>query len=290
MEKPQFSKAQMNDSTEFMRTNLRGKYDYKETSQMVSDYQAPQQESEGARMARLAKEQQGNLLTQWQKLYSAGNAADKRAAAQSLLGNPQLMEMGITNIDMSDGKNVNLIYANGTSRTIPLYTTVDGKEVQVSPTQWAAQGTELHGVTDSKQFDKYKGDTFQNVTDWSGVNAVRTVAPQETVDTTDYSSQIKKVVANIPYTLFDEEQDDVVSGLQSALAPYDIRVTPSGTAGDYVTIEIPGVATKEFPVDATFEAGMREYKKNITDWINSTVTSDNAKGLVKSGGVDYTTK
>jgi len=290
MEKPQFSEAQKKESTEFMRTNLRGKYDYKEASQMVSDYQAPQQQQQWQYEAGKDKKQSGDLLSQWQKLYSAGNAADKRAAAQSLLGNPQLMKMGITNIDMSDGKNVNLIYANGTSRTIPLYTTVDGREVQVSPTQWAAQGTELHGVTDSNEFNRYKGDTFQNVTDWSGVNAVRTVAPQETVDTTDYSSQIKKVVANIPYTLFDEEQDDVVSGLQSALAPYDIRVTPSGSLGDYVTIEIPGVATKQFPVDATFEAGMIEYKKNITDWINENITLENAKGLVKSGGVDYATK
>jgi hypothetical protein len=173
---PQFTEEQIKSSNEWMRTQMRARYDYKEQRQTVSDYQAPQQQQQWQYEAGKDKKQSGDLLSQWQKLYSAGNAADKRAAAQSLLGNPKLMEMGITNIDMSDGKNVNLIYANGTSRTIPLYTEVDGKEVQVSPTQWAAQGTELHGVTDSNQFNRYKGDTFQDVSDWSGVNAVRTVA------------------------------------------------------------------------------------------------------------------
>jgi hypothetical protein len=282
MEKPQFSEAQLKESTEFMRTNLRGKYDYKETSQTVSDYQAPQQQQQWQYEAGQDKKNAGDLLSQWQKLYSASNAADKNAAAQSLLGNKKLMEMGITDIDMSDGKNVNLIYSNGVRRTIPLYTTVDGAEVQVSPTQWAAQGVELHGVEDSNQYQKYKGDVFQNVSDWSGVKANRTVAQTEQQSTSpDNTEQIKSAFKSVPDDVFSGKSDDAVAQeLQAALGSYGVTVRPTGSGGlNYISIELPdGVTRKEFPVNAWSDSGAEEHRTNIATWLKENLNKETASG------------
>jgi hypothetical protein len=281
---PKFSEKQKEASTEFMRNQLRGRYDYKEQRQTVSDYQAPQQQQQWQYEAGKDKKQSGDLLSQWQKLYSAGNAADKRAAAQSLLGNPKLMEMGITNIDMSDGKNVNLIYANGTSRTIPLYTEVDGKEVQVSPTQWAAQGTELHGVTDSNEFNKYKGDTFQNVSDWSGVNAVRTVATTSPQTTADPYTSLQSALGSVTDADFVETDDNLAAILTQKLGPlgFTFKSNEGGGGNQYVTVTPPGGASS-FTVDANSYTGGTSDRNSFLDEINARINAENAKSILGSG-------
>jgi len=282
--KPKFTDQQKIDTTEWMRTQLRGRYDYKETRQTVNDYSPKEWTPEYYLNRGDNKAASANLLEQWQKLYSATTAADKRAAANSLLGNDAVTKAGLLDIDMSDGKNVVLKYANGINRTIPLYTTVDGKEQLVSPTQWAAQGTELHGVRDDKEYNKFSGQTFADVKDnWADVRANRTQGAPAAQQGADYKKQFNSVVDSIPAALFDDEQEEVAAKLNEMFANYGVKATPSGVASDYVTLEISGGASKEFPVDATFDAGAIEYRSNMVNWLNENLPDDNAvKNIMKA--------
>jgi hypothetical protein len=283
---PKFTDKQLAQTTEFMRNQLRARYDYKEQRQTVQDYSPKEWTPEYYLNRGDNKKLSADLLTQWQKLYSATTAQDKRAAANSLLGNDAAIKAGLLDIDMSDGKNVVLRYKNGVNRTIPLYTTdANGTAQLVSPSQWAAQGTELHGVRDSKEYDKYSTQTFNNVDkkEWAQVKAQRTApTPVPTADGTgggpqiEYKKQLNSVVASIPSNLFDEEQDDVAAKLNQIFTGYGIRATPSGTASDYVTIEIDGVGSKEFPADATFDSGAIEYRNNVINWINENLPNNDA--------------
>jgi hypothetical protein len=300
---PKFTEKQLEQTTEFMRTQLRARYDYKEQRQTVQDYSPKEWTPEYYLNRGDNKKMGADLLTQWQKLYSATTAQDKRAAANSLLGNAAAMQAGLLDIDMSDGKNVVLKYNNGVTRSIPLYTTdANGTAQLVSPTQWAAQGTELHGVRDSKEYDKYSTQTFNNVDnkEWTQVKANRTAptpaptagaAGANTGPQIEYKKQLNSVVASIPSNLFDEEQDVVSAKLNEIFSGYGIRATPSGTTSDYITVEIDGVGSKEFPADATFDSGAVEYRSDVINWINSNLPDDYAvKNIAKGSGVDYSKK
>jgi hypothetical protein len=282
MEKPQFSEAQMNDSTEFMRTNLRGKYDYKETSQMVSDYQAPQQRQEWEKRYGDEQQQRQTLINAWKDLRS-GNLQQKKAALEYLNGSPYLKQQGLGNLKYTnDGNSITFDYVNPQTGAVINSVTKDlvvaGQAL--SGADWLNSGSEAFGNLTEQERKKHSGGDYQFSEGQQELASSRQFTPQAPAPAdVDVSAQVKNAFSNVDAQLFDDEQNEVTQELQAVFSPYGIKVTPSGTAGDYITITIPGVATKQFPVDATFEGGAVEYKTNIENWLNETLNKENSKTL-----------
>lgn len=101
---------------------------------------------------------QENALNLWQQIYSATTTGGKEAAKQGILGSPLALQQGLVDIDVSDGKNVKLIYSDKAKNREFKIVGEDGGTV--SPTEWAAFGTEFHGVTDPKKYSKFSGQQF----------------------------------------------------------------------------------------------------------------------------------
>jgi len=289
MEKPQFSEAQMNDSTEFMRTNLRGKYDYKETSQMVSDYQAPSYAPSYVYEAGQKKKVEEDMVSQWMKIYTAKTAADKDAAAESLLGTLKNMNAGVIDIDPT-ATGVTIRYADGRSIPIEYSQGGAGGAAYKSGDQWAAAGTILHGVQDSNMFSKFKGSTFTDISadDWTNVGAAYTMPtpPPQTSSVDPYTS-LQSALGSVTDEDFSKPDAQLADILTQKLGSLGFTFKPAekvlGEYGNqYVTVTPPGGASS-FTVDANSFTGGTTDRNSFLDEINARITPENAKSILGSG-------
>lgn len=286
-EEPKFTPEQEKAATEWMRSQLRMRYDYKEQRQTVSDYQAPQQQQEWQRRYGDEQQQRQTLINAWKDLRS-GTLQQKQAALEYLNGSPYLKQQGLGNLKYTDnGNSITFDYVDPktgavlNSVTKPLI--VGGQAL--SGADWLTSGSEAFGNLTVSERNKYSGGEYRFDEGQEKLASSRQFTPQAPAPAdVDVSAQVKNAFSNISASVFDNEQDEVAQELSAALSPYGINVTPSGTLGDYVTIEIPGVASKEFPVDATTDGGAVEYKANISNWLNENLTKENSKGL-QGGGV-----
>jgi hypothetical protein len=263
MEKPQFSEAQLKESTEFMRTNLRGKYDYKETSQAVSDYQAPSYAPQYVYAAGQQKKTEEDMVTQWMNIYTAKTAADKDAAAENLLGTLQNMNAGVIDVDPT-ATGVIIKYADGRSIPIEYAQGGAGNTAYKSGDQWAAAGRILHGVGDQNMYNKYKNSTFSNLADaneWNNVGAAYSM-PAATDNTSNQTSvaAFNRYVddkAGSVTELFGRTEGDAVPNLAAIFANTGFTFEEAGAGTDKVTVIAPdGTTKKTFELDIT-DAGER---------------------------------
>ena len=292
---PDFTKEQEEASTEWMRTQMRGRYDYKEQRQTVSDYTiSPQQQQEWQRRYGDEKQQRETLINAWKDLRS-GNLQQKKAALEYLNGSPYLKEQGLGNLKYTNnGNSITFDYVNPQTGAIINSVTKDllVSGQALSGSDWLNSGSEAFGNLTEDERRKHSGGNYQFSEGQEGLASSRQFTPQAPAPAdVDVSAQIKNSFSNIDAQIFDKEQDEVTQELQAAFSSYGIKVTPSGTLGDYVTIEIPGVATKEFPVDATTASGAIEYKANISNWLNENLNKENSKTLQGGGvGASYNPK
>jgi hypothetical protein len=146
---PSFTKEQEEDSLEFMRNQLRGRYDYEEKRQTVNEYQPPERRSAADRAAGEEKKLLETGLEQWNNLR-AGTLAEKNAAASYIRG---------TNKDINtvkykgDGNGVDIVYNDGTKTEFWFYDTAGNEK---SGVDWINDGNEIFGGRISAdQADKF---------------------------------------------------------------------------------------------------------------------------------------
>jgi len=149
---PKIKPEQKKVVEDYMKENIRNYITRKQKLDPFSEQQPQLQPQYEWMWARGEEEKKKtSALSYWNNLYY-GNNAQKKAAAQNLLGTDRAMELGIVDIDVSRPGIVILKNADpNLDRTInydPSKTTIN---------DWAAMGSELHGIGDKdKIFDYVK--------------------------------------------------------------------------------------------------------------------------------------
>jgi len=164
---PSFTKEQEEASLEFMRNQLRGRYDYKEQKQLVNDYQAPQQQQQWQAEAGKEKQKQEENMRQWQ-LLRTGTAAQKQAAVTYFKGSGFLEEKGIAGIGFGQGDEVIINYMPDNTLGKPAGQTVfrfkDPNGVDLTGADWGAQGNAaLGGNLPQSTINKFTGGSYNKV-------------------------------------------------------------------------------------------------------------------------------
>lgn len=289
MEKPQFSEKQLEESTEFMRTNLRGKYDYKETSQMVSDYQSPSYAPSYVYEAGQKKKMEEDVVTQWMNIFTAKTAADKDAAAESLLGSLQNMNKGVTSVDPTE-TGVTISFADG--RVIPIEYAQGGagNAAYKSGAQWAAAGQILHGVSDQNIYNKYRNSTFSNLPDaneWGQVGAAYSMpATTATGEGVDKQQMLNDALSSITPDVFNKSDNEIATFLTEKLGTFGFTFV-SNNGGEwgnqYVTVTPP--VGNSFTLDANEKGDASNVKNLLLAKIEAMLENQDPNKILKGGGV-----
>ena len=164
---PVFTEEQKEASLEFMRNQLRGRFDYTEQKQLVSDYQAPQQQQQWQAEAGKEKKKQEENMRQWQ-LLRTGTAAQKQAAVTYFKGSGFLEEKGIAGIGFGQGDEVIINYMPDNTLGKPAGQTVyrfkDPNGAVLTGADWGAQGNAaLGGNLPQSTINKFTGGTYNKV-------------------------------------------------------------------------------------------------------------------------------
>ena len=232
---PQFSEEQIKTSNEAMRTEVRAKYDYKKGIDPTAQAQL-QEQSEGARAARAGEKEKDAAAGAWNQLYTGKTAAEKKAAADILLGTPIAQQAGLLGIDMTKEGKITLKYSDPVkNRTIDY---LDANKNPISLRDFSGLGVELHGVVDRDKAVKAGGGGtgFGRVasTDLSKVTSQRQGAAPQAAPVT------------VPLTAITQESGVASSTLQGSL-PSNFKVKDlGGTFGNDIEVTAPNGKTYKF--------------------------------------------
>jgi endonuclease YncB( thermonuclease family) len=275
---PQFSAEQEKAALSYLRTQARLMYDRKEKVSVVGASERPQQQ-QWQYMAEAEKKDRRSLLEQWMKIRTAVTAADKDAAAESLLSAAKNYDKGIIDVDPTS-TGVVIKWADG--RTLPIeYKTGDKDK---SGEAWAAAGTALHGIEEQGELNRYKGAKFYNVTDaeWGNVGASYSMPPaQGEVDRVAIYNQTLGKTNDSP---FGSEGTDASAPLQQMLSPLGITVTDTsrdiyGVRNNYVTIKLPNGEEIELPTKQWTPGGRQEQYRKLKSFLDENMLND--QGVLK---------
>lgn len=290
MEKPQFSEAQLKESTEFMRTNLRGKYDYKETSQTVSDYQyiPPNRKTDSDYAREEAQKLKDMAINAWKNL-SVGDAAAKQAALDYLNGSPFLKNQGLGNLRFdNNGKSVTFDYVDEAGKVLntasrDLYD-VNNNPVPVE--QWLMKGTEAIGNLTKEDIERNKSGQYQEVEGQEKLKSERGFGPTKQ----DYTEAVRADVQSNLYITEDNEEQTAQDLNNFYGQKYGISFSVSGSkTGDEIRMtsnrkdENGKLITKLVNVDS--QAGLQDIKNFIIENYDENVVSSRLKNQGEGDGI-----
>lgn len=252
---PEFTEEQMNVSNEAMRTEVRAKYDFKKSISTTPQAQL-QESSQGAREARAGEQEKEAAAGAWNQLYTGKTAAEKRSAAEILLGTPIAQQSGLLGIDLVENGKIKLTYLNpAKNRTINY---IDDENKPISLEDHSALGVELHGVVDRDKAVKAAGSGtgFGDVRDLSSVIAQREGEPPQ------------PVVFTAPLSAITQESEKASTVLQSSL-PVGFKVKDlGGKYGNEIEVTAPdGSIFKYTSKKGIVASGV--IKKDLEDFVKT---------------------
>jgi len=216
----------------------------------------------------------------WNQLYTGRTAAEKKAAADILIGTPIAKKEELVDIDLeSEPGKVILKYLNpAKNRTIDFF---DASNNPISLRDFAGKGVELHGVVDRDEAVKAGGGgaKFGRITDYSGIRSSR---EGESVST--------KVA--VPLSAITEESGKASSTLQSSLPDGFVVDDMGGIFGNEIKITAPNGKTYEYTSKkgatdaATIKRDLEVFVKtnNIKPKTDKNNTTAKGKGPIAAPG------
>jgi hypothetical protein len=203
-----FTEEQEQASTDFMVQQFLGMVDRKQEAKTTSQVQR-QDEPEWKTKQKAADEEAAAAAGAWNQLYTGKTAADKRAAAEILLGTPIAQEAGLLDIDMSTPGEIRLKYVDSAKNRTITYLDKNGNPISLR--DFAGKGVELHNVVDrNKAMRAGGGGTgFGKV----GAEELSTVRAKRA----GQSAQAAPI--NVPLTAITQESGKASVVLQSSLPP-----------------------------------------------------------------------
>jgi hypothetical protein len=266
---PEFSEEQMKVSNEAMRTEVRAKYDYKKGIDPTAQAQL-QESSQAARAARAGDQEKAAAAGAWNQLYTGKTAAEKKAAADILLGTPIAQQAGLLGIDMSQNGKITLKYADPIKNRTIDYLDTSGNPVSLR--DFSGLGVELHGVVDRDKAVKAGGGGtgFGKVDDLATVTSQRQgVTPQA-------------APVSVPLSAITQESGVASSTLQGALPSSFTVVDLGGTFGNDIEVTAPNGNTFKFTAKKSATAA-EIIKKDLEAFVKAnsgaaqTVTGGNVR-------------
>jgi len=281
---PEFKEGQRKDVEAFIKGQIKNYIDQtaeKRPFQEPEAYRPQQWEVEAAKAAKTQKAAAGY----WQQLRW-GNEAQKRDAANIILGTPEAQQRGLYDISVSeDGKSLNLKYTKASgipNRSIPLDKATSSKE-------WAGLGAEIHGITDATEALRAAGKGANKP--FQPFSTGKLAGRDYTTDSGAYE-RFNQMVASKPLKdlIKKDAAESTASQLNAAYSDlgftFDFNESTFGTTDD-VIVKYNGKEVGTVPVDDK-EIGSGNIESLIRNTLKNPPAQSNKSqgtGTVKGGNV-----
>jgi hypothetical protein len=243
-------KSQVNEARDWVKSQLLSKLDKERSIQVTSTTPyapQPREESEYKVRAREANKEKISVAGSWNDLYTAKTAAEKKAAAETILGSPVAKQQGLIGMDFDKNGAISLQYDNPKlNRTISM---LDENQKPISLKQWGTKGVEIHNITDEGLLSKARGGSFGQIqeTEWEKVKAER------------QGKKAEAPVVEILPELFRIKSEKSSESLQDLLGP-TFKVTDIGGFGGN-DVEVIAPNGKPFIYNANLKGAEATVKK-----------------------------
>lgn len=242
---PKITKEQEEVATDFLRTQIRNSIDQKtetDTQAMPGTEYAPEYILDRGD----AKKESLNNAGYWNQLWW-GDARQKTAAAEALLGTTIAQQQGLLAIDATSRPGfIKLDYADKAGEPSR------DREVRLSdftPAEWAATGVELHGENDRNRAMNAGGGFQGRTINLQGATKIaQRQGTGKPVASTNVQTKAKnylnqKLGSGI---LVSKDGDVAVPLINEVIQPLGFSGELTGTVNDYITIKAPDGTEKEF--------------------------------------------
>ena len=269
-------KAQEQEAKDWVKTQLLAKMDSKVEVDLGGFAPQPRQPSQYEYERADARKAGKAAVGAWNQLYTGKTAAEKQAAADILLGTPKAQDLGLLGIDVSTPGRVKLSYADSKkNRDIPM---IDASGKPISIYDFAAIGTELHGITDRNEAVKASGGG-------SGYGSLTKEQLKDVKATREGGGGVAPVVNILP-ELFTVRSGPSTKSLQSLLGPTFKVTDMGGPFGNDVEVTAPN--GQKFTYNANLKKDEAAIAKaDLEQFIKVNGAPVGGSG---GGGVDYGNK
>jgi len=231
---PKFKEEQREDAKAYLKSQVSSYIDKTEEKRPFQEPEPQRPQQWEVEAANAAKDQTA-AAGAWNQLYTGKTPAEKKAAADILLGTPIAQSAGLLDIDLETKPGqIILKYADAKkNRTIDF---VDANNNPISLRDFSGKGVELHGVVDRDKAVKAGGGgkTFGRITDYSGIRSSRA------------GEAATPVAVAVPLSAITEESGKASSTLQSSLPEGFVVEDKGGTFGNEVKVTAPNGKTYEY--------------------------------------------
>lgn len=279
---PKLSKEQEAIATDFLRIQIRNSIDQKtetDTQAMPATEYAP----EYILNRGDAKKESLTTAGYWNQLWW-GDARQKTAAAEALLGTTLAQQKGLLGIDATSKPGViKLDYADKPGEPSR------DREVRLSdftPAEWAATGVELHGENDrNRAMNAGGGFQGKNINLQGATKIARRQGTGQPSSNQGQSVQTKAVnylKQNLTPKMIGQTESVSVPQINNVIQPLGFSGEESG-AGSYITIKGPNKVEKQFPLNYSDGSKNKNVANDIISWIQGNMDSEKLAAAEAAG-------
>jgi hypothetical protein len=253
---PKFKEEQIEDAKAYIKSQMTSYIDKTAEKSVFTEpdiYRPSQAEID----AQNAAKEKIAAAGAWNQLYTGKTVAEKKAAADILLGTPMAKEEGLLDIDL-ETKPGSIILTYSESKKNRTIDFLDANNNPISLRDFAGKGVELHGVVDIDESVKAGGGgkTFGKINSYAGIRSSRK------------GEAAKKETIILPLSAITQPSEKASSTLQSSLPVGFVVEDKGGTFGNEVKITAPNGKTYEYvSKKGTTDAGT--IKVDVETWVNA---------------------
>lgn len=273
------SKKQQEEANEFVRSQMRAKYDYEENAQVVGAV-SRDEESEDAIKRKAEQKEKDNALGTWGDVFKANTPAGKQAALETILGSKLAQDRGLLDIDTtSQPGKITFKYADPVKNR-----TLDYDPNTITLRQWNELGNEVHGIDNVADVMKRNKGGDPNMKmgasqrNFSGVKAGRTPVKDAVVE---FDNKIKSVPANI----FQGSDKDAAVKLTKLLKGTNIVIKPNLGLNPFQSVNLSYKGKNKVITfnDPTRDNDPETLKQEFESWVNEVVSAEDKEDMLKKG-------
>jgi hypothetical protein len=272
----ELTEAQKKDAKEFVRTQMRAKYNYEEEGQVVGAVQRDE-ESEASKAAKAGKKQAESALGTWGDVFKATNPEAKKRALTTVLSTQVAKDKGIIDVDISvPGK---IIFKNIDPR---LNIEKDFDINTGTLGEWNAIGNEIHGIDDVGEVMRRNKGGDPNMRANAAQKIFKGVRAGY-IPVKDPENAFSEKVSSIPIGIYKYRDYNAAPEIAKALKGTGITVEPANllNPSNIVTVKY-GTETYDIPVNNN-DAEAEQEKINFESWITKVVPAEAKKLLLDQG-------
>ena len=273
-------KAHKQTAKDGLLAATRGALDVQMAGQAISGTTPPQQQPWQA-LRGDEKETKKDIATAWNQLYYGTNA-EKKVAIESLNGMGSLKRDDLVSVKFSnDGRSVSFKYGDSKyDRTINI-------PENISIEDWAALGSELHGVSDKKEAMKLGGGSGTYNADFSNVVSSRAgnpppAAPPLTQVKTYYSNNNNVVNWLNRDNFYDKNSSNVLGKVSAAASKFGGSVSNQYVTND-ITVKNAAGQTAKFNTNMKSVSQAQETRDAILTFLMGGLSDESAKVMIQKG-------